>query len=157
MQGLNSAQLKVSIGDYSSALMSFNIADYSPAPFQYVDSSGVSMVVATQANSANVIGSSLPAKRGEIITIYANGLGPVSNQPATGEPAKVDPLSYCQANAAVTFGTRPGSVSFCGLAPTFAGLYQVNVQVPADAPTGVQDVVITVNGISSTPVKMAIQ
>lgn len=157
LKGLASAQLKVSIGDYSSAPMSFNIADYSPAPFQYVDSSGVNMVVATQANSANVIGSSLPAKRGETITIYANGLGPVTNQPATGEPAKADPLSYCKANAEVSFGGRAGSVIFCGLAPTFSGLHQINVQLPNDAPAGVQDVVIRVNGVSSAPVKMAIQ
>ncbi|MCC7153465.1 MAG: S8 family serine peptidase [Bryobacterales bacterium] len=157
LQGLTSAQLKVSIGNYSSAVMSFNIADYSPAPFQYRDSSGVNMVVATQANSANVIGSSLPAKRGEYITIYANGLGPVTNQPATGEAAKIDPLSYCKGNAEVTFGGRPGAVSFCGLAPTFAGLHQVNVQVPNDAPTGVQDLIMSVNGVSSAPVKMAIQ
>ena len=36
----------------------------------------------------------------------------------------------------VTIGGNPAAVSFAGLAPGFAGLYQINATLPAGAVTG---------------------
>jgi len=48
--------------------------------------------------------------------------------------------------------------SFAGLAPNFAGLYQVNALVPANAPAGsAVPVFITVGGVVSNTVTIAIQ
>ena len=49
----------------------------------------------------------------------------------------------------------PVAVPFAGLAPGFAGLYQVNAQVPELAP-GTAEVVLTINGLASQNVTMAI-
>jgi len=52
----------------------------------------------------------------------------------------------------VIVGEIPVEVLFSGLAPGFAGLYQVNVQVPAGAVPG-EDVPVTIsmpNGLSDT-------
>jgi uncharacterized protein (TIGR03437 family) len=57
----------------------------------------------------------------------------------------------------VTVGGRPAAVQFSGLAPGFVGLYQVNVVVPPDAPTGVQPVIITVDGVASKSASVQIQ
>jgi uncharacterized protein (TIGR03437 family) len=52
----------------------------------------------------------------------------------------------------------PATVSFSGLAPGFFGLYQVNVQVPQNAPVGsAVSVVLTIGGIGSNTVTIAVQ
>ncbi|MCX6616678.1 MAG: hypothetical protein NTZ98_11360, partial [Acidobacteria bacterium] len=58
----------------------------------------------------------------------------------------------------VTIGGVPAVVSYSGLAPGFVGLYQVNAQVPANAPSGTAvPVVVNVGGVASNAVTLAIQ
>jgi uncharacterized protein YjdB len=49
----------------------------------------------------------------------------------------------------ITIGGYTAKVLYVGLAPGFAGLYQVNVQVPPNILTGNQPISIQVNGASS--------
>ena len=79
---------------------------------------------------------SRPAMRGEFVSIFCTGLGPVTNQPASGVPASGNPLSTSTDTPTVTIGGVQANVVFSGLAPTFVGLYQVNAEVPTSAPTG---------------------
>jgi uncharacterized protein (TIGR03437 family) len=92
-----------------------------------------------------------PARIGDFIQIYVTGLGkatlngdPAGTPLPTGVVAPADGTTVYQtvATPGVTFGSVQASVSFSGLAPGFAGLYQVNVQVPAGAATG--DVLVSV-------------
>ena len=46
-------------------------------------------------------------------------------------------------------GRVPATVYGAALAPGFAGLYQVAIQVPAAAPSGDQPIVATVDNVSS--------
>lgn len=89
-------------------------------------------------------------RSGSDATIWATGLGPVSNSPATGRPAPSSPLATLSGTATVTIGGTPANVSFAGLAPNFAGLYQINIAVPAGASTGAP-VIVAVSGASSRP------
>jgi uncharacterized protein (TIGR03437 family) len=73
---------------------------------------------------------------GQTATIWATGLGTVTNQPGTGLAAPISPLAIATAQPTVTIGSATAQVSFAGLAPKFAGLYQVNVAVPAGAASG---------------------
>jgi uncharacterized protein (TIGR03437 family) len=58
----------------------------------------------------------------------------------------------------VTIGGVPATPSFAGLAPGWVGLYQVNVQVPANAPTGdAVPVTLSVGGAVSNQVTIAVQ
>jgi len=58
----------------------------------------------------------------------------------------------------VTIGGVPAYVSFAGLAPGWVGLYQVNVQVPANAPVGdAVAVALSVGGVASNQVTIAVQ
>lgn len=102
---------------------------------------------------------SRPARRGELIEIYATGLGQVSNAPPSGAPALVNPLSQTNGATIVTIGSSRAQVLFSGLAPGLSGVYQVNAKVPDNAPIGPQvPVTINVNeqGLLSNVVIMAI-
>jgi uncharacterized protein (TIGR03437 family) len=103
-----------------------------------------------------------PAKIGDTITIYSLGFGQTTPAAVTGAAASSTNLETV-ASASVTFGglfsgtatTVPAA--FAGLTPTAVGLYQVNVQIPQDAPTGpAVPLTLTVNGVIGNFVYMAI-
>jgi uncharacterized protein (TIGR03437 family) len=151
LRGQTSALVKVNIGYTSGQLYTVQVAGYSPA--LYADRNNG----AAALNESNaVISSAAPALRGHVVQLYVNGLGPVDNQPATGDPAPSAPLSRTLATPSVTIGGRPAAVSFSGLAPGFPGLNQVNFVVPADTPTGVQQVVVTIGGVAAPPVSLPV-
>jgi uncharacterized protein (TIGR03437 family) len=82
----------------------------------------------------------------------------VTNQPATGYPAPAAPLADTIVTPTVKIGNAAGKVSFAGLTPGFVGLYQVDVQVPADAPAGDQvPLSIAIAGVESNVVTIAIR
>jgi uncharacterized protein (TIGR03437 family) len=88
----------------------------------------------------------------------ANGLGPVTNQPASGEPAQADPnLSRTTTQPVVTIGGHTATVSFSGLTPTLPGLYQLNVVVPPDLTAGTWPISVTIGGKSSPSASLPVQ
>jgi uncharacterized protein (TIGR03437 family) len=100
---------------------------------------------------------SRPAKVGEYISIYATGLGDVSNRPSLGYPSPGSLLATTLATPTVTIGGAPATVSFSGLAPGYVGLYQINVQVPVGAPTGPGiPLIVTIAGVSSNTATIAV-
>ncbi|MCZ6750948.1 MAG: hypothetical protein O7E51_03875, partial [Acidobacteria bacterium] len=74
-----------------------------------------------------------------------------------GAPPSGEDLSTTMAAPAVTIGGVDVLPSFSGLT-SFVGLYQVNVQVPSNAPTGeAVEVVLTIGGVSSNTVTIAVE
>ena len=67
-----------------------------------------------------------PARPGEWLVVYANGLGPV--QLAAGAE---NGLARCALGVEVHIGAAVVTPSFAGFAPGFPGLYQVNFLIPA--------------------------
>jgi uncharacterized protein (TIGR03437 family) len=85
----------------------------------------------------SLVSAGNPASRGEVVILYATGLGPVTNTPASGAAGPGDPLARVIANAVVQVGGNTfATVHFAGLSPGFVGLYQMNIQLPNDAPVG---------------------
>jgi len=96
-----------------------------------------------------------PASRGDVLTIYAIGLGPTSPPVVAGQPAPAtEPLARLMSTPTVVFGVNreglvvqvkvpPASVLYAGLSPNYAGLYQINVAVPEACPTGAVQVSLT--------------
>jgi uncharacterized protein (TIGR03437 family) len=103
-----------------------------------------------------------PAKRGDVITIYAQGIGPVSPTVSTGAGAPAaEPLARSANPVTIYFGggflgSAVATPDYAGLAPTFVGLYQINVTIPMDAPIGNVPVMVNLPGRASNFVEMAI-
>ncbi len=100
-----------------------------------------------------------PAARGEFLSIYATGLGDVTNRPASGTPAPSElPWSETVLTPTIWIGGVAIQPSFSGLAPGWVGLNQVNVKLPAELPTG--DAIplrIEIGGVESNTVTIAVQ
>lgn len=105
-----------------------------------------------------LVSATNPAVKGKYVQIYCTGLGPVSNQPATGAPAPTSPLAETTFQPVVTMGGIGATVQFSGLTPGEVGLYQINAQVPAGAPSGTAlPLIISINGVTSNTATIAIQ
>ncbi len=83
--------------------------------------------------------STAPARPGDIITIFATGLGPVDNPVPTAEVTPDSPLARTTEPPFVNYSSSPFPLlerpSFSGLTPRFVGLYQINVPVIESAAT----------------------
>lgn len=77
-----------------------------------------------------------PAVAGDVLSIFATGLGPVYNPVEAGQASPADPLARLTMPLTVWVGGAVAEVQFAGLAPGFVGLYQVNAVVPSGAETG---------------------
>ncbi|MGO9260858.1 MAG: S8 family serine peptidase [Bryobacteraceae bacterium] len=153
LQGQSSAQMKVVIdGDLFGNVVTVPIGNYNPQFFTY----GSDIAVA-QDSGFNLITTSNPAKRGSpFIILYMNGLGPVSNQPASGNPALG--TSATPTTPVVSFGGVNGTVLFSGLTPGFPGLYQINVAIPTSVtPGSAVPVTVSIGGVTSAPSTLPIQ
>ena len=157
-QGLNKVKMKVIIGDsYSDVYEKLTLSDYSPAAFEYTDADSGRLLAAVLDSANKLVKVANPAQRGKVISISANGLGPVDSQPPSGEPTPADRLYTVTHFPSVTIGGKAAQVNWAGLAPYNVGLYQINVVVDPDTPTGIQPVVITANGIRSKAANLPVQ
>jgi uncharacterized protein (TIGR03437 family) len=57
----------------------------------------------------------------------------------------------------VTIGGSTAAVSFAGLTPGSVGLYQIDVDVPADAAPGDARITVTQNGSASNTITIPVQ
>ncbi|MDQ6708880.1 MAG: hypothetical protein M3Z85_23215, partial [Acidobacteriota bacterium] len=88
-----------------------------------------------------------PARAGEVILLYGTGFGPTD--PVIPPGQVTNKVATITTPLTITIGGSPATISFKGLVPPFAQLYQFNVQVPATAKPGDADVVAQIGGQSS--------
>jgi uncharacterized protein (TIGR03437 family) len=153
LQGQTSAQVKVTLYGYSYGnVVTVPLADTAP---QFFDIGG-GIAAARDQNNA-IVTTANPVKRGQVVQLYMNGLGPVTNGPASGEFASSTALTYTKAqDTAVTIGGQPAQVLFTGLAPSFPGLYQVNAIVPAGISAGTVPISLTIAGVTTKPLTLPV-
>jgi uncharacterized protein (TIGR03437 family) len=131
-------------------------------PFELAGISRATLVISANGRSSAPIEVPIVPAQPEIfavvpqgpnMTIYATGLGAVSNAPSTGGAALQAPLSTVVAPVEVRIGGVAATVDFAGLAPGFAGLYQINAQIPQGVSNN-SEVTISVGGATSKPVSV---
>jgi uncharacterized protein (TIGR03437 family) len=132
--------LTVVRGKAQSVPVALTVTELQPGAYT-TDMTGFGRGIVTNASTGELISASNPAHAGEYLVIYSTGLGAVigangETQPANGERAPSGIIFHTTANVNVTIGGVNTPASFAGLTPTFAGLYQVNVQVPEGVRTG---------------------
>jgi uncharacterized protein (TIGR03437 family) len=99
-----------------------------------------------------------PAAPGDIVVLYATGLGAVDRAVGSGQASPATPPAVVQIPVAAYVGGAPAVVHFAGLTPGFAGLYQVNLQIPAGvAPGPAVGLFLVQNGARSNTVTMGIR
>jgi uncharacterized protein (TIGR03437 family) len=158
---LGTANAVLSLGSNSTSGQ-VQVVEYLPGIFT-ANGSGQGQGIVVHANSATLVaptgayGASYPAAQGEVVTMYATGLGPVDHQPVTGQATPESPLAQTTTLPTVTVGDIASKVSFSGLSPGLVGLYQVNFQVPPTAPPGnYVPVVLSIGGAVSNAVTLAV-
>lgn len=77
-----------------------------------------------------------PAQEGETIAVFMSGLGTVSPAVADGVAAPSSPLSKTTSTFSADISGTPANIAYQGLAPGYAGLYQVNIQIPTGLKSG---------------------
>ena len=135
-----------------------NFASSQPAVFR-TNPAGRQAHVYRPIDGALVLADAVnPAAGGDVVIIYATGLGAVDPQAVTGEPAGSAPLHVLVETAGVTLEGQQMPVLFSGLAPGFAGLYQINAFVPEGLPASDTASMIVEAGVKQSPaVTMAIE
>jgi uncharacterized protein (TIGR03437 family) len=131
----------------------------SPEFFYFVQAtSGQNPIAAVNASTGVFVGSPgllsggtfAPAKPGDVLTLYATGLGLTNPSFAAGQlPGTASSIA---GDIQVTIGLTAlakTDVLYAGVTPSAAGLYQVNIHLPLSISNGDQPVQMTINGIPS--------
>lgn len=129
------------------------VYDFGPA---LASSNPQTLQAIAQNQNFAVNGPEAPARRGEIVQLYATGCG--KTDPATQDGVPPAELSRATADVKVFFGPVAGTVQFAGAHPQFPGICQINAVIPDRAfLTGRVPVYFTVNGIPSNPLAIQVQ
>ena len=165
------ADVVVEAGGKSSYPRRFTVAAHAPGVFT-VSGAGTGQAAALLAGAGALAaprgasGESRPARAGDVLEIYATGLGPVYPPVADGENSCA-PDGVCRADGAnvalrhtaerprVSIGgvaVAADGVLFSGLAPALAAVDMVLVEVPAGiAPSDAAEVIVAGGGRESQP------
>lgn len=107
-----------------------------PGIFTLPDGSGAIQ----HATDYSLVTPQNPAEPGEVIIVYVTGLGPVRPAVDTGSAA-TGPSAIIGSYTSPTVNV--GDVLYAGLTPGAPGLYQMNVRLARDLPSGVTQMYIT--------------
>jgi len=139
--------LTVTVGGVASAPFSITLAAYSPSfLIQGGAASGLASVYESTGNT--VVTQAAPAHAGDLVYVYAIGLG--ATNPAFVPGVAAASTSPTVATPTLTVGGVSAKIAFAGLPQgVTGGLYQVNFTVPSGL-QGTQPLVLTIGGVSSS-------
>jgi uncharacterized protein (TIGR03437 family) len=142
----STATLIVTVNGTKSNTVVVPLAATAPGIFSF-PANGISNAAALHADYS-LISATSPATHGEIISMYLTGLGATKPtvQDGAAAPGKA-PLALMTGPLAIYVGgvqVPANQIYYAGLAPTLAGLYQVNFMVPT-VPAGNVGVAVQTN------------
>ncbi len=122
-----------------------------PAFFPWPDN----QVVATRqdftyaAKNGTLGATTVPAAPGDVIILWGTGFGPTTPATPVGVVTPSDQTYSTSTLPTVTIDNIPATVYGAALAPGFAGLYQVAIQVPSSLGNGDWPIQATIAGVQS--------
>ena len=122
--------------------VSTDVSDYAPATFLVSTPAsrrvGYSQAAAIHPFTGVVVDADAPASPGDAIAIFVAGMGRTMPPVDAGIASPSDPPAETVQHPHLEIGGMEAGILFSGLAPTFAGLYQVNATLPDGLGSGVQ-------------------
>jgi uncharacterized protein (TIGR03437 family) len=148
-QGTATVNMQVTFGG-QTASQNVSLVPAAPGVFTLPEGVGFAVLVnladgSIAAPAPSVPGFNLtshPISRGGKAFFYATGLGAMTPAVADGAAGPADPTQNAFVNSMPIVwigGVNTGvmaEIDFAGQAPGFPGVYQVNITIPANAPTG---------------------
>jgi uncharacterized protein (TIGR03437 family) len=128
------AQIQVVNNGVSSNVVTVPV--YPTAPGIYTNPSGGVYAAAVDTNLGTIVTPQTPAEPGDTLEVFTTGLGTVSPAGPDGAAPPDSPLSYTYNTIGADVDGVTATVLFAGLAPTLAGLYQINVTIPSTTTAG---------------------
>lgn len=139
----------------TGAEVTIRLVDAAPQLFPWPDNSAIA-----QHADYRTITPDDPARPGEIIILYANGLGTTEPSPASGEvpwyPGLITHLDELEVSVGGAV-LPPDRILYAGLTPGWPGLYQINLRLPETVAPD-PEIRVTIAGQSSPAgLKLAIR
>jgi hypothetical protein len=110
----------------------------------------------THSSDFSPVSASKPAAAGEILSLFATGLGPARGA-VTGQPFPSDPPAPVNSPVQVMVNGNSAEVIAAVGYPGAVDGYQVNFQVPSDTPKGLATIQVSAAWITGTPVSITVQ
>ncbi|MEP6960684.1 MAG: hypothetical protein ABI995_01300 [Acidobacteriota bacterium] len=144
----NTATVIVTVNGTASNSVEVPLAATAPGLFSLTQN-GLGDAAVLHANYAPVTADN-PAKPSEVVQLFLSGMGAVTPTVADGAAAPgTQPFALVNSPVNVTIGGLPCAVSFNGLTPLLASLYQLNIKVPANLSPGTHSLAVqTIEGFS---------
>jgi uncharacterized protein (TIGR03437 family) len=130
------AMLQLVVDGLAGPAIPIMLQNAAPGFFQ----SDATTVLGIHLNGSTISAAS-PAKAGEVVVLFASGLGPTNPAAIPDQipetAASVTPMSsFSMLINGVP--VSPQQILYAGVVPTFAGLFQINVQLPGNTPANPQ-------------------
>jgi uncharacterized protein (TIGR03437 family) len=128
------AQIQVTNNGAISNAITEPVNKTTPGVFT-LSANGIGYGAIEHANGS-VVSAANPAQPGETVAVFVSGLGTVFPPVIEGTTGPVNPLSNTVNTISAVVGANTATVAYAGLAPYLAGLYQINITIPATATSG---------------------
>ena len=147
--------LQVVVDSWAGPAIPIQLTAAAPALFQLDPQNAI----ATEADGS-VITPSTPAKPGDVIVLYATGLGqtlpPVVYSLIPRAAASLTEFASFTVSLDGT-AVDPAAILYAGIAPNFGGLYQINLALPASAGPNPQISIGVAGSLSPPGVTLPVQ
>ncbi|MEK7409529.1 MAG: hypothetical protein AAB225_31065 [Acidobacteriota bacterium] len=109
------------------------------------------------SNDFTLVTPAKPARPGELLSLFATGLGPTRPGVASGKPFPASPLEVVNSPVEVTVNGTPAEVLAAVGYPGAVDRYQVNFRLPPDAGRGQATIQLSAAWIPGPEMRMAVQ
>jgi uncharacterized protein (TIGR03437 family) len=158
LPGPSTVTVEVSNNGATFSIQNVAVLKAQPGIFEYTPQGSALKYAAALKTDGTVIGPNNRVPRGGAFSIFLTGLGPTLPLLPTGQAAPSNPLATSFFQPTVGVAGRGVRVLFSGLAPGFIGLFQINVLLGDDVPSGdALTLDVIVEGVASQTSRVAVQ
>ena len=111
----------------------------------------------THSKDFSLVSASKPAAAGEILSLFATGLGPTLPGVNPGQPFPTSPLAAVNSPVEVTVNGKSAEVLAATGYPGALDGYQVNFRIPSDTAKGTAAIQVSAAWIPGAPVSIQVQ